>query len=537
MTVSAFASGDLPQTPVRPVTDTYWGTAVVDDYRYLENLQNPEVKAWMRAQADHTRASLLQCIHELVITDGLLDAVVRRGQRFFSLRIAPGEQQPKLYVRDTLVAKEKLLIDPTRMNAGSATHYALDYFVPSWNGSRLVYGISAGGSEASTLHVMDVDTGKALAESITRTDLDVIGWRADGQTFFYFRFNTPVPGAPESELIYNARTYLHRVGTDPTGDGDVAVFGRGVSAGLEVPEGQATYIMTAADAEFLVAAANHNLDNNPSTFYVAKMDELNGAQTPWRRFATVEDGITQVIVRGDTLYYLTQAGAPRIRIMAVPLSQPELAQAREIVPQSAGVITDFGVAKDGLYYRVRDGSAARIVRVDFSGKNSLTVPLAFAGNAEDLSADAASSGVMFGLQGWTSPYQHYVYEPASGMSRASGLLPPSRLDTSGLVAEEVLVTSHDGTRVPLSVLHRRDLKRDGLAPTLITGYGGYGLVSEAGFSPSLVAWLERGGVFAIAHVRGGGELGEDWHRAPGGFSAHQAQYVARFHRLQRVLGG
>ncbi len=522
MTVNAVAAGEPPQTPVRPVIDTYWGTPVVDDYRYLESLQDPEVMAWIRAQADYTRAALdrlpgrkalLQRIHELANTDELLYAVVRRGQRFFSQRIAPGEQQTKLYVRDTLAGKDRLLIDPTRTSAAVGSHYALDYFVPSWDGKRVVYGISAGGSEASTLHVLDVDTGKVLSESITRTDLDVIGWRADSQSFFYFRFNAPVPGAPASDLVYNARTYLHQIGAHPTGDGDVSVFGHNVSTMIEVPEGQATYVYTASESAYVMAAANHNLDNSPSTFYVAKGDELNGAHTPWRRFATVEDGITQVIMRGDTLYYLTLAGAPRFRIMAVDLAHPELASAREIVPQGVGVITDFGIAKDGLYYRVRDGSTARIVRVDFAGKNALVVPLAVAGNVEDLVTDSASVGILYGFEGWISPYQHYFYDADSSLSHASGLLPLTRVDTSGFVAEEVQVTSHDGTRVPLSILHRSDLKRDGLAPTIINGYGAYGAVSEASFSPILVAWLERGGVYVIAHVRGGGELGGDWHQA------------------------
>jgi prolyl oligopeptidase len=511
-----------PATAIRPVNDVHWGTAVTDNYRYLENLKDPEVQAWMHAQADYTRAqidrlpgrgALLERIHALANTDARRGGFMQRGQRYFYQLLEPGAQQPRLYYRDGLAGAEHLLIDPGTLGAGSGTHYALDYYVPSWDGKRLAYGLSAGGSEASTLHVLEVDSGKVLDEAITRTDLDVIGWQKDNASFFYFRFIEPTPGMPAAELIYNARTYLHRIGTNPKGDGDTVVFGRGVSKSVDVPEGQATYVHTSADSGYAVAAANHNLDDNPSTYYVAPLASVQGAGTPWRRFATVDDGITQVALHGDTLYYLTLGGAPRFRIMAMSLARPGLAGARVVVPEGKGVITDFGIASDGLYYRMREGMGSRLYRVDLDGRNVVALPLPFEGNLFGPVVDATQPGALFNLQGWVQPAQLYAYDPAKHETRNTGLLPPSRIDTSQLEAEDVQVTSWDGTQVPLSILHRKGLKLDGSNPTIIDGYGAYGVVLEAGFSPNLVAWLERGGVFATAHVRGGGELGEAWHLA------------------------
>ena len=180
----ALAADTPPVAPLRPVTDTYFGTAVVDNYRYFENLKDPEVQTWMRAQADYTRAQLeklpgrnglFERVHALNNADTHRSGFIRRGERYFYEMIEPGAQQPRLYFRDGLHGAERLLIDPATLAIGSTTHYALDYYVPSWDGRYVAYGISAGGSEASTLHLMEVASGKVLAEAISRADNNVIG--------------------------------------------------------------------------------------------------------------------------------------------------------------------------------------------------------------------------------------------------------------------------------------------------------------------------------------------------------------------------
>jgi prolyl oligopeptidase len=523
-TTRAASPAGPPVAPVRPVTDTYFGTPVVDNYRYLENLQDPAVQSWMHGQADYTRArldalpgraALLERIHVLLNTDTRRSGTVRRGKRYFYLVTAPGAQQPKLYCRDGLQGEEHLLLDTTTMGAGSGTHYALDFYEPSWDGHRLAYGLSTGGSEASTLHVMEVDTAKVQGEAITRTSNSIVNWLRDNQTFYYMRFNAPTPTTPASELEYNARAYLHRVGTNTDGEHDPVVFGRGVSKAVEVPEGQGAYVLTSADSSYAVAAANHNLDANPSTFYVAPLAAATGTDTKWQRFARVADGITQVALHGDTLYFLSLNGAPRFRLLATSLQHPDIAHARVVVPEGEGVITDFGIASDGLYYRVRQGSGAQLMRVAFAGQRPEAVPLPYEGNLFGPVTEATQPGAMYNIQGWVRPPQMYAYDPAKHASVNTGLLPASQIDVSKLVATEVQVTSYDGTRVPLSILHLQGVALDGRHPTIIDGYGAYGVVEEAGFSPQLIAWLERGGVFAVAHVRGGGELGEGWHL--GGF--------------------
>jgi len=517
----AYATDAPPVAAVRPIADSYFGTAFTDNYRYLENLQDPQVQGWMRGQAEYTRAlldqlpgraALLERIHALQNADPQRGGFVLRGQRYFYELVEPGAQQPKLMYRDGLHGEERLLVDPGRLATDPTTHYALDYYTPSWDGRLVAYGLSAGGSEASSLHVIEVASGKVLDESISRTDNNEIAWRQDNRSFYYLRYARPTPQTPAAEKMFNARTYLHAIGVHPDGDQDAVVFGRGVARAVEVPEGQGTYLLGAPDSAYFVAVANHNMDAAPATLFVAPAAKINGAATPWRKFAAVSDGVTQLLLHGDSLYFLSQQGAPHFRILATSLAQPDLRHPRVVVAEGKAVITDFDIASDGLYYRERDGAVSRLMRTSLDGARTQAVPLPFEGNVYGPVADPQRPGALFNMQGWTQPAQIFAYDPSSNSTSNTGLMPASSIDTSHLESQEVMVTSHDGTRVPLSILYGKGLKLDGSHPTIIEGYGSYGIVLDAGFRPATAAWLERGGVWAIAHVRGGGELGEDWHR-------------------------
>ncbi|MDE2146640.1 MAG: S9 family peptidase [Burkholderiales bacterium] len=512
----------IPVAPVRPVTDTYFGTPVVDDYRYMENLQDPEVQAWMKAQAQATRArldalpgrqALLERIHALRNADAARGGFVRRGQRWFYEVFEPGAQLPRLVWRDGLQGPEHLLVDPAALGAGSSTHYALDFFEPSWDGKLVAYGISAGGSEASVLHVMDVASGRVLAERIERANGSVVAWRPDNRSFFYLRYAPVTPDTPPALREYDARTYLHQVGRHADGDGDAVVFGRGVQPGLDVPEGQGTYVLTAPGSRWALAVANRNMDDNPSTFYVAPLAQVSGPGTPWRRIATVADGVTAVALHGDELYFLSQKDAPRFQLLATPLARPDVARARVVIPQGTGVLTAFAFAQDGLYARVRDGAVSHVMRLAGGGAPAAALPMPFEGNVGAPVTDPREPGALMSLRGWLQSTRALYYDPAQGRTSDTGLIAPSKIDVSAMEAREVFATSYDGTRIPLSLIYRRDLVRDGSHPVLLIGYGSYGISLEPRFSATRLAWVERGGVVAIAHVRGGGEYGEGWHAA------------------------
>ena len=519
-------SGAVPATvppvaAVRPVTDIYFGTPVTDPYRYLEDLKDPVVQQYMKAQAGYTRGvldaipgreGLLTRIHALANTDTRRGGFVRRGQRYFYLVSDPGAQQPRLVWRDGLGGEEHVLLDPSTLGAGTSTHYALDYFQPSWDGRTIAYGLSAGGSEASVLQAMDVASGKPLAEKIERAHDAIVTWRPDNRSFYYMKFVKPTADTPANETEFNARTYLHVLGKGPDGESDAAVFGRGVSSTLDVPEGQGTYVLGSAKSTWVVAIANHNMDDNPSTIYVAPLAGATGPNTAWKKVADARDGISDVAIRGDTLYYLSRKDASRFRILATPLAKSDVRHPRVIVPEGKGVVTGFGLAQDGLYYRVRDGAESQIVKTDFDGKGARPVPMPYAGNAFGPITDPDQPGALFSLQSWSRTPLLYAYDPTRDVTTDSGLQPPSKIDASEVESKEVLATSYDGTQVPLSIVYRKGIALDGSHPTILQGYGAYGIVSESAFRSTGMAWIERGGILAIAHVRGGGEYGEDWHR-------------------------
>jgi prolyl oligopeptidase len=327
--------------------------------------------------------------------------------------VEPDAQQPKLYYRDGLSGAEHLLIDPGMLGKGSGTHYALDYYQPSRDGKLIAYGLSAGGSEASVLHIMDVATGKVLPEAIDRSDNNVIAWRDDNRSFFYLRYNKPTPNTPASETEYNARTYLHTVGAHPTGDGDAVVFGRGVSKALDVPEGQGTFVLAWPGAKYVVAAANHNMDDNPSTYYIAPLAKATGANTPWHKFADVADGVVRVAAHGDTLYFLSQKGASHFRLLATPLAKPDVNHAQVIVPEGEGVLTDFSIAREGLYVRERDGAVSKLTLVSFDGKQKKALPLPYEGNVDGATTDPREAGALFDLQSWVKAPLVFNYDPAT----------------------------------------------------------------------------------------------------------------------------
>ena len=511
-----------PVAPVRPFTDTYYGTPVVDDYRYMEDLDNPEVKSWMHAQADFTRSQLdalpgrkplLERVHALLNADLQRGGFVQRGKRLFYRVTQPGAPLPRLFWRDGPQGQEHLLVDPGALGQGSSTHYALDFYMPSWDGKLVAYGLSTGGSEKSVLHVMDVRTGAVLSEAIANTSNSRVAWRPDNQSFFYLRYPKPTPDLPADQTMFNGRTYLHVLGAHADGEGDAVVFGRGVSASVDVPEGQGTWLETAPGSKYALAIANHNMDDNPSTVYVAPLAQVKGAGTPWRKVADVADGVTGFHLRGDTLYLVSQKGAPRFRLLSVPLARPELAKASVVLPEGDGVLTDVEVAADGLYTRTRDGAVSHLHRVSFDGKRSQPLPLPFEGNVSSPVTDEAEPGALFSVRGWLQSTRTLAWDPVHARSEDTGLNPPSSIDTSAFVAEEVFAIGDDGTRIPLSILHRKDMVADGSHPTILSGYGSYGISQEPNFVPTNLAWLERGGVLAVAHIRGGGEYGEAWHLA------------------------
>jgi prolyl oligopeptidase len=475
----------------------------------------------MKAQDEYTRSvlgripgrqALLDRVTSLSEAGTLVYEVTQAGDRYFYRKQSPGDDNSKLYTRQGLRGKERLLVDPTKKTAAGA-HFSIDYFIPSRDGRYVAYGISPGGSEESVLHVLDSATGKDQGESIDRANFGVVSWRPDGRSFTYLRLQELAADAAPTDKYLKSRIYLHTLGINKNGDRDPAVFGFGVSPRVPVAPDEVSFIVSSAASSWALGVVVKFVKNEV-TLYAAPLDSVGSADTPWKKIVGEEDEVTRYDLRGDMVYLLTHKGASRYKVVRTSLANPEFDKADVIVPAGQAVLTNLGVADDALYVQQLDGGIGRVLRVDFgSGGDAKPIPLPYEGAVGEFVVNAEKPGLLMKLTSWTEPQLWYAYDPAANTVADTGLRPRSPVDYSQIESREVKVVSYDGTLVPLSIVMKKGLPLDGSNPTLLTAYGAYGITQDPGFNPVLLAWLERGGIFAVGHVRGGGEYGEDWHTA------------------------
>jgi len=512
------AQVQLPKTPVREVTEQYFGTAVTDPYRWLEKTSDPEVVGWMKAQNDYTRAALARLpgrekllgrVKELDNAGPVVSGLQVWGGHYFYLKTEPGSDNRRLYVRDKVSATERLLVDPEKLTTAEGKHFSIDYFAPSLDGRYVAYGISPGGSEDSVLHVLETATGKALSDVIDRAQFGSPSWLPDGESFFFTRTQKLGPDAPPTAKYQKLKVYLHKLGSDP--EKDALVFGYGVSPNIKVTEDDFPVVLySPAAPKSLVGLIIHGVKNEKD-LYVTPFDTLT-ANTAWKQVADDSADITTLDVHGDDLFMMSHKDASRYKVLRTSLSNPDLAKAALVVPPSDVVVINVAAAADGLYVQDLDGGIGRLRRLDYGSGKVESLKLPFEGAIQSLFTNPTESGAWLELTSWTKSPLWYALKSNSQIED-TGIAPPSPVDFSGIVSEEVKVKSADGTMVPLSIVHQRGIAMDGSHPTWLEGYGAYGITIDPNFRPTRLALMERGGIFAVAHVRGGGEYGEDWHTA------------------------
>jgi prolyl oligopeptidase len=513
-----------PPAPVLPVVDDYFGTKVVDNYRWMEAQPEPQFRTLLEQQDAYARGLIArvpgrdQILHDIEAVDGLRTVVLTvapaAGRRFY-LKRGPSDPVPKLYVSEASSGRETLLVDPASLDAAGA-HASIDAFVPSKNGRRIAYVASTGGSEDGVLHVLDVDSGKPLPDVIDRAGFAQVSWLPDSSGFFYTRTAKLEPGAPPSAVYKHLKVFLHRLGADPEGDrlvldSDNLPFA--FKAALVVPS-----VAVPAGSDRALAFVSSGTQPELAIQTAPLAEVLAGAPT-WRSVAEPSDGVTWATTRGSTIYLLTHKDAPRFRVVSESLDAPSFAAARTVAAERNGVLTCVVAASDALYLAERDGGGMKLLRLANGAASPDEIATPFKGAifppATDdgaMAADPREAGALVEIESWVRPPQWFAYDPAQRKVVDTKIIPPFPRDLSGYDTEETAIRAPDGTMVPLSIVYKHGLKRDGARPTLLEGYGNFAVPMDPNFRPSLIAWLDRGGVFAQAHVRGGGELGEPWHR-------------------------
>ena len=513
-----------PVAPVRPVTDVYFGQSVVDPYRYVEDQKSPEVVALMRGQADYTRAVLdsipgrqafaAEMSRYMNAEEAAISDVRVAGPYLFYRKRKRGENQASLYVRPAVGGNERMLLDLPKLSTAT-THVSLDDYTPSDDGKFVTVDLSPGGSEEKTAHLYETASGRELPETLERCDGAVFS--ADDKSLFYLQRPKLGPKDPPTDKYRKLSVRQHLLGT-PTAQ-DTVVVSQGLSPQMDVPDFSFPTAYTVPGSKFALATVTPGVDPH-SAVYVGPFSALQ-SHAGWRKVAGFEDKVTDETLHGNDLYLVSFEGTLNGKILRVDAEHPDLKTAEVVLPASDLVLTGgfigtdvLHAASDALYVRCLQNGIGRVVRVPYGpDPKPTTLPLPAKEHADAVATALSVPGAIMDLTSWTSPGDAYRYVPKTASVTPLHLRVPNAIDPTDLVSEEVMIKGLDGTSVPLSIVYRRGLVRNGTAPTAMIGYGAYGDAVTPGFSRRYMAWLERGGVLAVAHVRGGGELGEAWHFA------------------------
>lgn len=521
--VAAVAADAPPKAPSRPVTETIFGVSVADPYRNLEDLKDPATRAWLKAQGDEAsrvlasiegRDAMARRIDELgrATGDAVRDLVRMPGDRVYFLRRKADESQFKLVMRQGRGGVDRVLVDPDALARKTGIPHALNYFEPSWDGRTLAYGLSAGGSEDASLHVVDIATGRALLKPIPRVHEGLVSWSPDSRVLTFNQVRELPPGTPDTETFLD--TTVFRIAPRSPGAVPVPLFGPLVNPELKLDRLDVGGIVFSPGSDYMIARTT-DTTLPEGRLFVAPVAQLGLANIAWKPVASAADKITQVELRGSTLFLRTYAGAPRGRVVALGLGDPVMARAVTVVPEpDRGVLRQFDLGKTAIHAAVQEGFNVRVRRyAGASPGQGIDAAPALAGSTY-MTSDVAHvhDDVWLSSITWTDPER--IVSARGGVTRDTGLLSGhGPANVPEIEVSEVLVKSHDGAMVPLAILRRKGLPLTGDNPTLLVGYGSYGFTFSAFYDPRSAAWLERGGVLAYANVRGSGAFGDDWYRA------------------------
>ena len=509
--ISLPAVESTPQTPKKPVSNEYAGTMVEDPYQWLEKDDDPEVKAWSNAQNQRTRQYLDKLPDRAAIERQLTEWYAKTSPSYFSLISRPGtlfamkfqppKQQPLLVTLTSTddLKSEKVVLDPNVLDAKGTT--AIDWFVPSLDGKQVAISLSKGGSEDGTLHFYETATGKALPDTIAHVQYPTAGgsaaWNNDGTGIYYTRF--PRTGErPEADLNFYQQIYFHKLSTADTDDT--------YSIGKDFPRIAEIVLQASRDGRYILATVA-NGDGGDFAHY------LLGPNGTWKQITQFSDQIKAArLGRDNALYLLSRAGAPRGKIPRLSLGTPELKNAVEIVPAGEAVIEQIVPTANALYVGDLLGGPSQIRRFGLDGKGETMIPIPMISAVQEMVA-LEDNSLLFRDVSYTQPSAWFHCAQGKTEPVETALRTTSPVSFADIEVTREFAISNDGTKIPLNIIFRKGMKRDGQNPTLLYSYGGYGISMSPNFDFTRRLWFDRGGVYVVANIRGGGEFGEEWHKA------------------------
>jgi prolyl oligopeptidase len=509
----ARAAGPPAKPPVaarHPVESRYFGTTVRDEYQWMENWSDSSLKTWVAAQNTHTRGVLDKLPSRTAIRDRIAElsrsiapnytALEYQGKTLFALKDQPPKNQPMLVALASVddLSGERVVVDPNAMDStGSVT---IDFFAPSLDGSKVAVSLSKGGTESGDVHIFDVATGREFPDVLPRVNGGTAGgsvaWTADGLGLLYTRY--PSAGErPAEDLDFYQQAWFHRLGT-PRSD-DTYLLGR------ELPRIAEIAFQGSDDGRYVTILVR-NGDGGEIAWWLRGSD---GALTPVAGF---KERVVAAEFGGDGLFLLSRAANANGEVLRISLAGPTLAHARSIVPASDLAIDDIHVAGAQLYVEDIQGGPNEMRVFALDGKPLGKMPLPPLSSVNGF-ARFERGQCLVRSESYTEPGRWLRYDPATNTVAPTALALKSPADFSDVEVRREFVTSRDGTRVPVSILVKRGAALDGRAPLLLYGYGGYGISQKPNFEARRMLWIEQGGMYAVAHIRGGREYGDAWHEA------------------------
>ena len=492
-----------PLAETRPLEETFHGVKIVDNYRWLEK-GSPDTQKWVAAEMSYTRslldplpdrAQIHQRLTEL-LSVGNITVPQMAGRHYFCTRREGMQNQPVLYVREGLDGKDRVLVDANQLAADGTI--ALDWFEPSETGKYVAYGTSASGSEMSTLHVIETNSGNILPDTIERTRAASIAWTHDNLGFYYTRY--PKKGdVPAGEEVYHRSVFYHELGT--AADTDQPIFGEGRDL-----EDRPNVSMDNDGRLLLITVAQGWTKTELFLMDLKK-------RTPPTRITTNKNFLYSGKVYNGRLYIVTNENAPRYRVFMAEAGNYERDDWQEIIPQTGAVLQNVGLWGDKIVAQYEQNASSQLKVFDIDGTSVKDLALPAIGTVFGLAGKWDRDDFFYGFQSFTFAPSIYRYDLKTGKTSLWTKVEAPSIDPAAYEVAQEWFKSKDGTRVPMFIVSKKGLQKNGHNPTLLTGYGGFNLSVTPSFNRAAYLWLEHGGVYAVANLRGGAEFGEDWHRA------------------------
>jgi prolyl oligopeptidase len=497
------AGAGPPVAEVRPLTETFYGNKIVDGYRWLEDSGSPDTRKWVAAEMAYTRSVLdplpgREAIHARLtelLRIGEIGVPRIGGKYYFYTRRDGLQNQAVLYVREGVGGKDRVLVDVNLLAADGTM--ALDWFWPAEHGKYVAYGTSSNGSEMSTLHIVETKTGKLLPDTIERTRDCSVAWSLNNSGFYYTRY--PRKGdVPAGQERYNRHVFYHELGTDP--EKDERIFGEGRDA-EDWPE-----VRLDNDGRMLLITVSQGFTKTE----LFLMDLKKG--TPPTRITTGKNFLYSASVYNGRVYIVTNEDAPRFRMFATEAGEYDRDDWKEVIPQTGGVLKDASLWGGKIFTQYEQNASSQLKVFDLEGRNVRDLALPGIGSVFGSGGKWDHDEIFYEFESFTAPPSIYRYDVEHGTSSIWAKV-EAPVNTADYEVAQEWYHSKDGTRVPMFLVHKKGLKKDGSNPILLTGYGGFDVSLTPAFSSDIYLWLEHGGVYAVANLRGGAEFGEEWHRA------------------------